>query len=119
MDGLMAPRSATCTPVGPLGPKEDGGPLYLVRRTFNDPYNRIQLGFGSVVQTECMGWVKRMGSAFEPISVLPPRTDLNSVHLVTDCREDRDPDDDGTIPVTVPAQRVVIERSAFVPPTLK
>lgn len=67
------------------------GDLFLVEHTLYDSENGLNLRVGDVVQTECVNWVRRMGSCLGEIRGLPAKRKAEEIILVVDCVEDGGP----------------------------
>lgn len=93
MGKIESPRGvAHLEPVDKKPAKKDG-PFYVCEHSIYDAHNAITLDVGQVIQTECVKWVKRMGSMLsEDSNRLPPKYDPAHVLVLTMCIEDRPKD---------------------------
>lgn len=83
--------SATVEKVDKAPSKKDG-PLYEVLHSMYDSQNSIVLEAEMVIQTNCQGWVSRLGSILsEPSNRLPPKFPPSEVLVVRGCVEDKNP----------------------------
>jgi len=64
------------------------GELYAIEHTLYDSENGLNLKHGDIIQTECVNWIKRMGSCISELRGLPPKRKVDEVIIVTGCVED-------------------------------